>query len=241
MLLIQHVLNILILIMKVNFIIRKERKLKKLVNNWAVISVLLGLVTLGIMTLSVWNFTQKIILALAACMFFHFYEEFGFPGGFPYMGVKVLLGRDELDQTKWSANNLSSLFGNWGALFMLYILPLFIPGLRFLSLAAVLFAFLECFMHLVLFNVKQRSFYNPGLVTAVFGMTPIAVFYFLNISKGYVYTWYDYVLALLWCVVVFVFFFRSPIYWKLGSIEGYPFTEQAAFGLEKKKLDSISE
>ena len=32
------------------------------------------------------------------------------------MGVKVLLGSDEPDSTKWHCNNLNSMFGNWMAL-----------------------------------------------------------------------------------------------------------------------------
>lgn len=210
--------------------------MKSIINNWHNISLVAAFATLLLILLGNWNFTQVIILSLIVCMFLHFYEEFGFPGGFPYMGVKVLLRKDELDTEKWGANNLNSMFGNWTALILLYVVPLLFPGLRFLTLAAVLFSFLECFMHLVLFNVKLKSFYNPGIVTAVLGMTLISIYYFMNIPGSQVFYWYDYPIALLWCIAVFLFCFRSPLYWKLGSIEGYPFTRRSAFGFEQKKV-----
>ena len=214
--------------------------MKKFVNHWHIISVFLAVVTALVLVFGSWNFTQKIILALIVCLFLHFYEEFGFPGGFPYMGVKVLLGKDEPDPEKWGANNLNSIFGNWGFLILVYFLPLFLPSVRFLTVAAIIFSFLECFMHLLLFNVRLKSFYNPGFITAVFGMTPIAVYYFIRIAGQNLYYWYDYVIAFIWCVVVFVFCFRSPLYWKLGKKEGYPFTQRSAFGLERKHLNTPS-
>lgn len=210
--------------------------MKKIVNNWYKISILLAGFTLLLLLFGSWNFTQKIILALIICLFLHFYEEFGFPGGFPYMGVKVLLGKDELDSSKWGANNLNSLFGNWGFLIVIYILPLIFPNIRFLTIGAIIFSFLECFMHLLLFNVRLKQFYNPGLITAVFGMTPISIYYFISVRNQSFYYWYDYVIAFVWCLIVFLFFFRSPIYWGLGKLEGYPFTTRSAFGLEQKHI-----
>lgn len=131
----------------------------------ATISLVLAGLTVLLLVCGTWTFTQKVLLALIICMFLHFYEEFEFPGGFPYMGVKVMLGSNETDSQKWGVNNLNSLFGNWGFLLLMYILPLFVPNVRFLTLAAVLFAFLECFMHLILFNARLRQVYNPGMIT----------------------------------------------------------------------------
>ena len=76
-----------------------------------------------------------------------------------------MLGSNETDSQKWGVNNLNSLFGNWGFLLLVYILPLFVPNVRFLTLAVVLFAFLECFMHLILFNARLKQVYNPGMIT----------------------------------------------------------------------------
>ena len=210
--------------------------MKTFVNHWAPVSLVLGISTILIAVFGPWDFTQKVLLALTACAFFHFFEEFWWPGGFPYVGVKVMLGKDEPDPSKWNANNLSSIFGNWGFLILVYIAALLLPQVRFLTLAAVLFSFLELFQHLLVFNMRLKRIYNPGLVTAVFGMTPVTIYYLISTAGMGLYVWYDYVIALVWVVAVFVFCFRSPLYWSLGKKEGYPFTPRAAFGPELKRM-----
>ncbi len=205
--------------------------LKNLVNHWYEVSALLGGAVAVCAILFVVDPVQKCLFAAICAMLLHFYGEFGFPGGFPHMGVKVLLGSDEPDSTKWHCNNLNSMFGNWMALFLLYIVPLVLPGVRFLTLSAMMFLFAEVLMHLVLFNVRQRSLYNPGMVTGVVLMGAIGLYYFTSVFDASVLAWWDWVLAVVWFAAVFVFCFRSPLYWKLGDVPGYPLEEQTAFGL----------
>ena len=206
---------------------------KNFVNHWAERSVYLaGLIALLAIFLPL-TLTQKMLLASIMVLFLHFFEEFAWPGGFAYLGVKVLLGKDEPDQTKWNCNNLSSMYGNWGFLMLIYVLPLCFPGLKVLVLAAMMFNFAELLMHLVIFNLRLKTWYNPGFVTAVFGLTPISIYYFSTVFDASMYAWYHYVIAVVWFVCVFWSCFRSPWYWWLGKKEGYQFTEQAAFGLYK--------
>lgn len=200
--------------------------MRKLINNWHYISVYFAGVSALVAILGTDNITQKLLLAAITMMFLHFFEEFGFPGGFPLMGMKVLMGSNEMDSSKWDCNNLSSMFGNWGFLFLLYFMALILPDVRFLTLSAMMFLFAEVLMHLLLFNLKLRSFYNPGFMTAIFGMGPIGVYYFTNVFDSSLYLWYDYVLAVGWFVAVFLFCFRSKIYWGLGRKEGYALTDQ---------------
>ena len=210
--------------------------MKNFVNNWAAISLALAAVTALIVSFGDFDFTQTILLWLIVCLFLHFFEEFGFPGGFPYIGMKVLMNSREKNPARWGANNLNSLFGNWGFLFLVYVLPLFVPSVGFLTLAAILFSFLEFFMHVVLFNFKLKTFYNPGLFTAVFGLTPLAIYYLVATHGLNLYSGLDYIAALIWCAAVFAFCFRSPLYWALGRKIGYPFTKRAAFGLEMNMI-----
>ncbi len=207
--------------------------MKKIVNNWYVISVYLA----GFTSLTAVFLTddplKRVLLASTTMMLLHFYEEFGVPGGFPIMGVRVMLGKDEPDKTKWDCNNLNSMFGNWLALVMIYIMPLILPGVRFLTLSAMFLSCAEFVMHLILFNVKQKSLYNPGLITGVFGLFPIAIYYFVVIFDPAANVWYDYVLAVVYFAAVFWFCYRSPLYWRLGRREGYTLTDQSAYGLMK--------
>lgn len=163
--------------------------MKSLVNHRHEVSAFLGGAVAVCAILLVEDPVQKCLLAAIVAMLLHFYEEFGFPGGFPHMGVKVLLGSDEPDSTKWHCNNLNSMFGNWMALLLLYIVPLFLPGVRFLTLSAMMFLFAEVLMHLVLFNVRQRSLYNPGMVTGVVLMGAIGLYYFTSVFDASALVW----------------------------------------------------
>ena len=204
--------------------------MKKLVNNWHHISVYLsGLFALLAVLLPV-DIVIRLLLLSSALLALHFYEEFGWPGGFPYMGVKVLLGKDERDPSKWNCNHLSSMFGNWTGLVFIYLMPVFFPNVRFLTMSAMLFNFMELFMHLVLFNVRLKKLYNPGLITAVFGLAPVSFYYFFGVFDASAFLWYDYVIAVVYFAIVFWFCFRSPLYWNLGKKSGYEFNEQSAFG-----------
>lgn len=205
--------------------------MKALINNWHYVSVYLAGAVALTAILGTFDITTELLLAAIAIFFLHFFEEFGFPGGFPLMGMKVLMGSTEMDSSKWDCNNLSSMFGNWGFLLLVYGLPLLLPNVRFMTLAAMLFLFAEVIMHLLLFNLRLKSFYNPGFVTGVFGMGAIGIYYFLNVFTAEAFLVYDYILAVVWFVAVFLFCFRSKLYWSLGRKKGYALTDQSAYGI----------
>ncbi len=209
--------------------------MKKIVNNWHWISVYLAGATALVAILVPMNEVTQLLLAAISLLFLHFFEEFGWPGGFPWMGVKVLLGSNEMDSTKWDCNNLSSMFGNWGFLFMVYVLPIIFPDVRFFTLSAMIFLFAEVLMHLIMFTIRLKTLYNAGLVTTI-GLGVIGCCYFFGKSfDADMFQWYDYVLAVVWFGVNFLFFFRSKLYWNLGKKPGYELTEQSAFGVGFKR------
>lgn len=208
--------------------------MKKMINIWYYISVYLaGIVALAAIFLPVTE-VQKCLLASIIILLIHFFEEFGYPGGFPLLGMKVMMNSDELDHTKWNCNNLNCLFGNWGFLFLIYIIPLVLPNIKVFTLSAMLFLFAEVLMHLVIFPIRLKAFYNAGMITgALLGV--IGLYYFGVVFDATLYVWYDYVLAVLWFIAVFAFSFRSPLYWNLGKKPGYPLSDITAYGANFKK------
>ena len=205
--------------------------MKRFVQNWYNISVYIAAFVALAAIQWVDDALLKLQLAAVAFIFLHFFEEFGWPGGFPLMGVKVLMGSEEMDSTKWGANNLNSMCGNWFFAICVYILPICLPSVRFLVLAGMLFNFLEVFMHLILFNVKQKTLYNPGLITGLFGLGTIgSIYFFGGVFQASAFVWYDWVIAAVWMVAIFLISFRSKPYWNLGKKEGYPFTDMTAYG-----------
>lgn len=204
------------------------------INNWYNWSVFLAGASALVALFLVDDITAKLLWMSVSVLFLHFFEEFGFPGGFPWLGMKVLMNSNEMDSTKWDCNNLSSMFGNWGFLLLIYVLAIVLPDVQLLTLGAMMFSFAELLMHLVLFNVKMKTFYNPGFITAIFGLTPISCYYFAVVYDASMFAWWEYAVAIAWFIFVFWFCFRSPLYWSLGRKPGYELSEQTAFGWMKK-------
>jgi len=91
-------------------------------------------------------------------------------------------------------------------------------------------------MHLLLFPLRLKELYNPGQITGVLGLGIIGIYYFTTVFESGMYVWYDYVLAVLWFIVVIWFCFRSPLYWGLGKKDGYELPDQTAFGQWEKQV-----
>lgn len=123
-----------------------KKFINKFVNHWFDVSVYVaGILALVAIFLPM-SISQQLLLASIVVLLLHFFEEFGSPGGFPYMGAKILLGKDDRDPSHWNCNNLSSMYGNWLFLLLVYILPLFFPNLHVLMLSAMIFSFAELLM-----------------------------------------------------------------------------------------------
>ena len=208
--------------------------MRAFVNNWHYVSLALAAITAVLAVILPFDATQSCILAAIAILFLHFFEEFGFPGGFPLVGIKVMMGSDDMDKRNWHCNNLSSLFGNWGFLLAIYVLALLLPGVRFLTLSAMMFLFAEVLMHFVIFPARLRWAYNPGMVSTL-GLLGVGLVYFLTVFDPAVFAWYEYALAVVWFVAVFLFCFRSKLYWTLGDKPGFDLSDRSAFGMKMPK------
>lgn len=226
--------NILIY-MKKFIVVYGGKIMKTIVNNWYNISIGLAILFAALALFTNGDAHQFYLLASAAVLCLHFFEEFGYPGGFPLMGIRIMIGSDEPDSNKWDCNNLSSMFGNWSALVLIYILPLIFPEVRFLTATTIILSIAEVIMHLLLFNIKQKSIYNPGLGTGLL-LGVIVAWYLFNGFDSSIYVLSDFVIGFIFFLIVFWFCYRSPWYWKLGRVKGYPLSKRSAYGLEMDKF-----
>lgn len=200
--------------------------------NWYYISVWVAGLLAVILTVGGWNNREKMLLGSAAVLFLHFFEEFGFPGGFAPVGMKVELRITDKDARLWPLNQLNSMIGNWLFAILVYLLPIFLPDVKFMTLAAAVFGFVEVLMHAVIFNAVLKKWYNPGLATAVFGLLPISIWYLSIIWGQRLYSMGDIALAIIWIAFNYWLVFRSPLYKRLGAMsDRYAFTpEEVARG-----------
>lgn len=199
--------------------------MNKLYKYWAYISVYIGAIFTLIAALGNWDIREMTLLISLTFIFLHFFEEFIFPGGFPWIGMKVELKITDTNPNNWPLNRANAMFGNWWFAVAVYFIPLFLPKVKWLTLAAVIFAFAEVLMHVIIFNFSLKKIYNPGLITALFGLFPISINYLITIWDQHLYGWQDIVIAVVWIALNYWIAFRSPIYKKLGKLK-QPFSEE---------------
>lgn len=167
---------------------------------------------------------QRLMLGQFIVINLHFVEEFRLPGGFPLIANTVEKKSDK--PTHYPLNQWNACAGNnWFA--VVVYLPAFIwHETTWLTLAVTLFGFLEVVMHLGAFNVLLRNWFNPGLVTSLFGFLPLGIVYFVHaVSTGGQIAWWEWAVAAAWPVANYFIVFNWLLTAVLASRDTrFPFT-----------------
>jgi hypothetical protein len=168
---------------------------------------------------------QRIMLGQFILINLHFVEEFRLPGGFPLIANTVETTSEK--PSHWPLNQWTACVGNnWFAL-VVYLPACIWHETTWLTLAVTLFGFLEVLMHLGIFTVLLKSWFNPGLLTSLFGFLPLGILGFVELrSAGGSIVWWEWVLAAAWPVANYVVVFRWILTDLLASKDTrFPFTD----------------
>ena len=114
-------------------------------------------------------------------LFLHQVEEWRFPGYFPGMVNAVMFKSDMPDRYPLNANSgmLINVVLGWSG----YLLAaLFWKQAIWLAIATILVSVGNIFAHTIIFNIKGKTFYNPGLLTSWLLFVPIVYFFFRLVS-----------------------------------------------------------
>lgn len=181
---------------------------KKYLSTWYYYSLGIAAATVIVLVAFWGSFTvvQRLMLGMFIVIQLHFFEEFGYPGGFQYIGNVAECNSDHPDY--YPLNQRSAAFGNNWVAFFAFLLPVFLPDVTWLVMGTVVFAVLELAMHLGFFNVKLRRWYNPGLATTLLGLVPLAIAYLAYaLPLGMVSGW-DWFIAFAWALFHYLFSFH---------------------------------
>lgn len=163
----------------------------RLIKNWYFISVFMAGLFALVLGIGSWNWSQKMILVNTIFIFLHFFEEFGFPGGFPPIAMKTELKLASDDPTEWPLNHVSAWFGNWWFALSVYLLALCLPEVKFLTLTVALFSFAELAMHTLYFSAGTQKSLQPWFNNGTYRscshvcrlfIGTMAEFYYLGLS-----------------------------------------------------------
>jgi hypothetical protein len=150
------------------------------------VSISLLFSTLSLLSLVLW-------LSLIA-LFVHQFEEYRYPGYFPGMINLVLFASKQPDRYPLNAN--TALVVNVLIGWLFYALAaVFGEKVIWFGIATILVSVGNVVAHTFLFNLKGKTFYNPGLVTADLLFLPIAVSFFVLIFQNHAATSLDWILG----------------------------------------------
>ena len=210
--------------------------MKYLLSHFYNISVFIGLAIIAY-TIYDWDnlhYLSALALLNLAVLNFHFYEEFGFPGGFPYFANMMFGYKNSPKPERYPLNQMSAFLTNWGTALVMYLPPVFFPDKIWLGLTPILFGTMQVVVHGIVNNKMLKTWYNGGLATAIFGHLPIAIFYIKHISENNLATVWDYVIAFVLMVVWYVVGIRIIINKSFESLDSpYPFAPEEMKRFEK--------
>ena len=117
-------------------------------------------------------------------LFLHQAEEYRYPGYFPGMMNSVMFASQQPDRYPLNTNTalIINVLVGWLTYFLAAV---FAEKAVWLGIATLLISAGNFIAHTFLFNIKGKTRYNPGMLTAVLLFLPIAVIFFgLIIREG---------------------------------------------------------
>ena len=168
---------------------------------------------------------QRLALLNFAVINFHFFEEFGFPGGFPAFANTLFACKHSPAPDRYPLNQLSACLTNWGTAIVLYFPPIFFPDVIWFGLAPILFGGVaQLIMHGLYNNLLLKRCYNAGLISTLFGHFPIAIVYINYIVMNDMATIWDWIIGIAIMVIWYVVIVRGIFLKGFGDINSpYPF------------------
>jgi hypothetical protein len=134
-------------------------------------------------------------------LFLHQFEEYRFPGHFPRMINTAMFASTQPDRFPLNAN--TALIINVTVGWLIYLLAaLFGTKLLWLGMASILVSLGNVIAHTLLFNIKGKTHYTPGMITADVLFLPITVWFFILVIQNNLARPMDWVIGILLGIVL---------------------------------------
>ncbi|MGO4953416.1 HXXEE domain-containing protein [Paenibacillus sp. DRB1-1] len=169
------------------------------------------------------DITAMLWLSFVAILF-HQFEEYRWPGYFAGLFNNVMFKSDTPDH--YPLNTQSAMIINVAIAYVFYLLPVWFPQVVWLGLAPVFMGFFQVVWHGIVVNIKAKTLYNPGLITALFLHVPVGIWYIHEIVKQDIPTAIDWIAGTIYFVfAVYIFIIKGNI-WLKKSDSPYSFSKQ---------------
>lgn len=164
--------------------------------HWFDAGLILAFLVGGIALLSRLNPLSLLLWASLGSLFLHQFEEYRYPGYFPGMINTVMFSSPRPD--RYPLNTNTALIVNVAIGWSAYLLAaIFGEKALWLAIATIFVSVSNFFVHVFLFNIKGKTLYNPGMLTAVLLFAPISVYFGYILIQGNLATITDWIIGIL--------------------------------------------
>ncbi len=120
-------------------------------------------------------------------LFLHQFEEYRYPGYFPGMMNSVMFSSKQPEKYPLNANTalIVNVLVGWLSYFLA---AAFGEKALWLGMATILVSAGNFVAHTFLFNIRGKSLYNPGMITADILFLPIVICFFFLVIRGHIAT-----------------------------------------------------
>ncbi len=196
-------------------------------NHWYDIGGALGLIILFFLYVyhkELSNYQLIMWLSLVS-LFFHQIEEYRIVGTFPGMINRTLF--DSPSPDRYPLNSNTSLIINVWIGWSLYLIAAIInEKCIWLGIASILVSLGNIIAHILLFNLKGKTFFNAGIVTSCILFAPCVFFYFQIVFQEKLATPTDYAIGIILGILINYFGIVKLITWLADRNTNYYFEKR---------------
>ena len=193
--------------------------------HWFDVGFVFALITGAFVLLNKLNPISLLLWLSLISLFLHQFEEYRYPGYFPGMMNTVMFSSKQPDRYPLNTNTafIINVFIGW----LSYLLAAFF-GERalWLGIATILVSVGNFIAHTFLFNIKGKTFYNPGMFTAIVLFVPIAAYFGFLLVQSNLATSADWIAGILLGVALNVIGILKLIDWLKDENTEYIFPER---------------
>jgi hypothetical protein len=165
---------------------------------------------------------QTVLWLSLASLFIHQIEEYRYPGYFPGM-INSALYKSKMPE-RYPLNTQTSLVVNVPMGWLFYFLAaIFASRCIWLGIGTMLVSLGNVVGHTLLFNLKGRTWYNPGMCTALFLFLPLLYCFWCTLSINHFAGTTDWIAGIALGIVLNVFGIVKMIDWMADRNTTYVF------------------
>lgn len=157
----------------------------------------------------------------------HQFEEYALPGGFPSISNSIVFGEKQAPD-RYPLNKQIHFLINVVFAWPFFIAPIIFSNAIWLGLAAIYFgSVFEFIVHGIVYPMRIKKLYNPGLGAVVFLSTPLSIYYIWYVATNGLVSQIDYFLGVVACLVFvgILLILMLPTLGLMSRTSKYPFSK----------------